>query len=252
MKKNLIAIAMICSVMSVSAQHAGDATAWNEVESKTDYNRVSISYDRQHFGYSSDYFGDKDESINLNGFGLNYTHGFGVAENMFVETGLNFNMGFGKDDIGDKLTEDGFYFQDQRKMNNINLRIPINFVYRFNVADKFSISPYAGINFKFNLVSKVKYTFDTNIPEDILLEEGIEEGEWINLFSDSKENMEDKDYTWNRFQMGWQAGVNFEYSKYVLGVQYGTDFIPAYSHKFDDGKMKVNSSALSISVGYTF
>lgn len=252
MKKLLIAIAMICSVMSVSAQRAGDATSWNETKSRTDYNRVSISYDRQHFGFSSEYSKDDNGSINLNGFGLNYTHGFGVAENMFVETGLSFNMGFGTDDIGDKLSEGSYYFQEQNKMNNINLRVPINFVYSFHVADKFRIAPYAGINFKLNLVSKVKSTFDTNIPKDVLLEEGIEEGEWINLFSDSEENMDGKDYTWNRFQMGWQVGVNFEYSKYVLGVQYGTDFIPAYSHKFEDGKIKVNSSALTISVGYTF
>ncbi len=60
----------------------------------------------------------------------------------------------------------------------------------------------------------------------------------------------------NRFQMGWQIGVGFEYQKYYLGVQYGTDFIPAYSHKFEyDGatsKPKVNSQALKISLGYTF
>ena len=47
-----------------------------------------------------------------------------------------------------------------------------------------------------------------------------------------------------------------EYQKYYLGVQYGTDFIPAYSHKFEyDGatsKPKVNSQALKISLGYTF
>ncbi len=66
-------------------------------------------------------------------------------------------------------------------------------------------------------------------------EEDIEwiEGKWCNLFSDSKENMGDKDLTWNRFQMGWHVGVGFQYKPFYLGVHYGTDFIPAYKHKFD-------------------
>lgn len=85
---------------------------------------------------------------------------------------------------------------------------------------------------------------------------GYEEPDWVNVYSDSEENMGDGDYTWNRFQMGWQIGVGFEYQKYYLGVQYGTDFIPAYSHKFEwDGgssKPKINSQALKISLGYTF
>lgn len=174
---------------------------------------------------------------------------------MFVEVGGNFNFGFGSEK-GEKVEYAGEWFQSKQKMTNINLRVPVNFVYRFNVSDDFKIAPYVGINFKLNLVTKYKDTFDSSLSKDVLEAAGIEEGDWVNVYSDSKENMGDGDYTWNRFQMGWQIGVGFEYQKYYLGVQYGTDFIPAYSHKFEwDGgssKPKINSQALKISLGYTF
>ncbi len=53
--------------------------------------------------------------------------------------------------------------------------------------------------------------------------------------------MDGSEYTWNRFQMGWQIGVGFQYKPFYLGVQYGTDFIHAYSHKFEEDWRKIDS-----------
>ncbi|MDO5332708.1 MAG: outer membrane beta-barrel protein [bacterium] len=242
MKKVILAAAVLVASASVANAEG--------------YNRVALSYDWQHYSMNKDYTGtDKTEGRSLNGFGINYAHGFGVAENMFVEVGGNFNFGFGSEK-GEKVEYAGYWFQDKQKMTNINLRVPVNFVYRFNVSDDFKIAPYVGINFKLNLVTKMKDVVDSNLSKDELKDLGYEEPDWVNVYSDSKENMGDGDYTWNRFQMGWQIGVGFEYQKYYLGVQYGTDFIPAYSHKFEwDGgssKPKINSQALKISLGYTF
>lgn len=246
MKKVLLAAALLVAGASVANAEG--------------YNRVALSYDMQHFGLNKEYTGDKSEGRNLNGFGLNYIHGFGVAENMFVEAGLSFNFGFGSKETSPKETEGEYWFQSKQKMNNINMVIPVNYTYHFNVAENFTIAPYVGINFKLNLVSKIKDVMDTNVPDNLLEDAGYTkeelDGTWVNLYNDDEKNMGGKDYTWNRFQMGWQVGVNFSYSKYVLGIQYGTDFIPAYSHKFEyDGqsyKAKVSSSALKISLGYTF
>lgn len=174
-----------------------------------------------------------------------------LPKTCLVEVGGNFNFGFGSEK-GEKVEYAGNWIQSKQKMTNINLRVPVNFVYRFNVSDDFKIAPYVGINFKLNLVSKCKDVVDSNLSKDELKKFGYEEPDWVNLYSDSKENMGDSDRTWNRFQMGWQIGVGFEYQKYYLGVQYGTDFIPAYSHKFESSKPKVNSQALKISLGYTF
>lgn len=215
MKKILMAAALLVAGASIANAEG--------------YNRVALSYDMQHFSMNKEYTGtDKSEGRNLNGFGVAYTHGFGVAENMFVETGLGFNAGFGTESEGDY----------KQKMQNMNFKVPVNYVYRFNVADGITIAPYAGINFKLNVATKLRDEYDG------------QKGDWVSVFD--KDKMEGDDFTWNRFQMGWQVGVGFSYAKYYLGIQYGTDFIPAYSHKFDGGTPKVNSSNLNIAVGYTF
>lgn len=74
MKKVILAAAVLVASASVANAEG--------------YNRVALSYDWQHYSMNKDYTGtDKTEGRSLNGFGINYAHGFGVAENMFVEVG---------------------------------------------------------------------------------------------------------------------------------------------------------------------
>lgn len=225
MKKLFIAAAFIAATVSMNAQ---------------DYNRVALSYDYTGLGFNKemDLFGtEKAETVGQNGFGLNYAHGFGVATNMFVEVGANVDFLFGSK----KFKDDGYELPF--KTQNINLQVPVNYVYRFNIADGVSIDPYIGLNFKLHFTEK--YKFDVDDPDY---------NKWYSVFD--KKDMGDKDATWNRFQMGWQVGVGVNYERYYLGVQVGTDFIPAYSHEFkdEDGnwKEKVNTTNVKVSLGYTF
>lgn len=178
------------------------------------YNRVAVSYDHTNLSPNKE-MGDK--TVGLNGFGLNYTHGFGIAENMFVEAGGNVDFLFGS--------------KDKMKYQNINLQVPVNYVYRFNITEGVSIDPYLGVNFKLHFTEKEKYDVDG--------------AKWADLFS--KDDM-GNDGTWNRFQMGWQVGVGLNYERYYLGVQFGTDFIPAFSQD----KAKVNTNNIKVSLGYSF
>ncbi len=184
------------------------------VANAQDYNRVALSYDYTGLNYNT---GGKSETMGNNGFGLNYTHGFGVANSMFVEVGGNLDFLFGS--------------KDKMKTQFINLQVPVNYVYRFNIADGVSIDPYVGLNFKLHFTGKEKYD--------------VAGAEWANLFDDKDMG---KDETWNRFQMGWQVGVGLNYEKYYLGAQVGTDFIPAFSYE----KAKVNTVNVKVSLGYTF
>lgn len=230
MKKLFIAAAFIAATVSMNAQ---------------DYNRVALSYDYTGLGFNKemDFFGtEKAETVGQNGFGLNYAHGFGVATNMFVEVGANVDFLFGS------RTDKGNYGEEKFKTQNINLQVPVNYVYRFNIADGVSIDPYVGINFKLHFTEKYKVDYtDFEDPED------SEPGKWANVFDDKDMG---KDNTWNRFQMGWQIGAGLNYEKYYLGVQVGTDFIPAYSRKVEFGgksiKCKVNTTNVKVSLGYTF
>lgn len=222
-----------------------------------DYNRVAISYDNTRYSAGGDekYIGlgvkDDQKSIATNGFGLNYIHGFSLSSSlpMFLEVGGNINFNFFGDSEKD---EDGEEYKAQ--FQNINLQIPVNYTWRFNVVEDFTIAPYVGINFKFNFMQRERDWYEDEDTTD-------DDKKWTNLMSDKEDGgMGDKNRTWNMFQMGWQVGVNFQYTNWVLGVQYGTDFIPAYSHKFSadespTGKeytRRYNTGNLKLSVGYCF
>ncbi len=230
--------------------------------SAEDYNRIGISYNNTHYGFNDAYGKDhSDNNFGLNGVGIDYIHGFSVSENipLFIETGLNLNFNFGNKK-GDKETVGEYWFEEKRNYSDINMQVPVNVAWKFAVGDDFSIAPYVGLNFKVHFSSRYKDKIDTNVSNDILTAAGITkdelEGDWISVFDDSEDAMGDKDATWNRFQMGWHVGVGFQYKPIYLGVQYGTDFIPAYSHKYTyDGESetyKINSGNLKVTLGYVF
>ncbi len=234
MRKSILAMGFACVALSMSAQRASDAAF--SAGDLNDYNRLGVSYNNENYSPNDD-MKDDMESMGLNGFGIDYIHGFHITESLplFVETGLNFNYNFGSKDVesgGSKYTT---------KLQDMNFQVPVNVAWRFGVTDDLSIAPYLGLNFKLHLMTRQKY------------EGGGGESEWVDVFSDSKEDMGDKDATWNRFQMGWHVGVGFQYQPFYLGVQYGTDFIAAYSHDFDGGyKPKLNTGNLKVVLAYTF
>lgn len=111
MKKVILAAALLVAGVSVANAEG--------------YSRVAVSYDHTNLSFNKDAasFLDADgsETAGLNGFGLNYIHGFGVAENMFVETGANVDFLFGNKSF--KESEDGDWWEDKFKFQNINTMI---------------------------------------------------------------------------------------------------------------------------------
>ena len=220
--------------------------------SAEDYNRVAISYDNTHYGYNKDYKAEYDVDPSFS------TNGFGLSNNlpMFLEVGGNVNFNFYSKTDESSIWDEPLKYKSQ--FQNINLQVPVNFVWRFNVVEDFTIAPYVGLNFKLNFMSRMRAYIDGDWEDKA---EEDEAKEWTNLFSDSKDKgVGDKDLTWNRFQMGWHVGVTFQYTQWSLGVQYGTDFISAYRHTFKaedldggkDLKTAINTGNLKLSVGYTF
>lgn len=231
----------IKTLMIAAAVVAASSTAM------ADYNRVSISYDNTRYMYNKDFKVDSDyDGFGANGFGFNYMHGFALPTDhpMYIEVGGNINFMFGANSV---LDED--FDKYRMQFQNVNLQIPVNYTWRFALGDNFKISPFAGLNFKLNMMSKMRYGIE-------YFDGGHEWGKWINLFSDSADNMVHKDYTWNVFQMGWQIGVNFSFRQFVLGLQYGTDFIPAYRHNFKvknfSSTPAVNTGNFKLSLGFEF
>lgn len=215
--KKLILTLFAAASLSLAAQETTTTFVSN-------YNRTSISYNHTNLKSKPE-----NETLSLNGFGLEYIHGFSLSKStpLYLEAGLKAIFSFGKE----TGAIEGSSAKVDLKYSFLSFEVPVNLTYIFNLSPEVSIAPYAGINFKLHALGKVKA-------------EKLGESADLNLF--------DKDemggYPWNRFQMGWQAGVGAYYSDFYLGIGYGTDFIKIYD---EDGD-KINSSHLSVSLGYTF
>lgn len=204
----------------------------------------AVSYENTHFGFKSTDPQD-NYGMGLNGFGLQYTYGFGITDRpMNVEVGLNWNMVFGSKNIQD-IPQNGVGFDTKLHQNLMRLNIPVSYIYHFNAMGNFGIAPYAGLDLRFNLVSKMseKTTVYNN---GLYVDENKES---ISYFS--KSDMQG--HPARRFQLGWHIGVRFEYQmKYFLSLQYGTDFIRFYNFSYGDYNEHINTGNFALSLGYYF
>lgn len=216
-----------------------------------DYNRVGLSYNSDHYGYNKEFYGndkEDDPSFNTNGLGLNYIHGFSLHKTlpMYLEVGGSLNFGF--KNTSEKMIDEGEMINFKTQFQNINLTVPVSFAWKFNVAKNFYITPYTGINFKFNFLTQGRAgaTVDGKTVWT----------DWVNVLKENEDYDIEKDETWNVFQMGWHLGVNFGWKQFSLGLQCGVDFIPAYKEtvKFEglNETYKVNTSNFKLTLGYEF
>ncbi len=246
--KTIMLAVAFSTAASASAQFT-NTTSSTANKGICDYNRIALSYNNTHFGFN-EYLGS-DNNFNLNGFGVNYIHGFSVSKSlpMFIETGVNFNFEFGSTTTAKEHVLDEWMRTKETKQF-INMQVPVNFTYRFTITDGVYVAPYAGLNFKLNIIGRYKDKIETSFPDSELKDYGVDpedlEGEWMSVFS--KRDMGSNDYTWKRFQVGWHIGAGLTYESFYLGLQYGTDFIPIYKYKDD----KINTGNLKVSLGYTF
>ena len=216
-----------------------------------DYNRVGLSYNSDHYGYNKEFYGNNkedDPSFSSHGIGLNYLHGFSLHKTlpMYLEVGGNLNFGF-KNSNEDMIVE-GVKLNYKNQFQNINLTVPVSFAWKFNVAKNFYITPYTGINFKFNFVTQER--------EGATVDGKTVWTDWVNVLKENEDYDIEKGDTWNVFQMGWHLGATFGWKQFSLGLQYGVDFIPAYNTTFKyeglNATYKVNTTNFKLTLGYDF
>lgn len=150
---------------------------------------------------------DDADDMKFKGFQMGWLKGFGLTQRLplYMEAGAAIQYRSYKDEESDS------YYDFSQKCNLLSLNIPVNLLYRFNIKDDFSISPYFGLDFRINLLGKIKYeeTYDGDTDS------------WDgNLFDDDDMDNE----AWKRFQAGWHIGVGFDYRIIHIAVEYGTDF----------------------------
>ncbi len=226
---------------NTSNSNAASANAAGSIKDTNPYDRLSVSF------MSETISPDKGDNTSLSGVSIDYIHGFSLSKTLpiFLETGVDFSAGFKSNDVEEKNLLYGD--SESVKTTLMSLAIPVNVAYKFNVNPDFSIQPFLGLNFKFNIVGKQKYkvefkdsdeqeAFDTYIEDsDIKLD--------TNMF-DKKDLNDNKDAVWKRFQMGWHIGAGINYKQLWIGLSYGTDFISLCK--------KTNTSTFKVGVGINF
>lgn len=186
------------------------------------YNRVTVSYENESYSPNE----GKDYDFSANGFGIEYTRGFGVASfPLYIEAGLKATFGF-HGESHDKIDAD---------FTAISLNIPVNVAYRIDLgANNMSVTPYTGLNFRVRCMAQTKYSYK-------------DESETESFF-----DKDDWDPTAKRFQMGWNIGARFNYGAFGIGLGYTLDFMKFYNYNEDGYKFNISTGTFNVGLSYTF
>ena len=225
--------AMLAVGMSASAQFSGGGSSSSSTVDTNGWSSLWVEWNPSSFKYDV----KNADNQSFTGLSVGYSQAFNVlpSKPLFVEAGLGLQYSFYKEDLGDGYD---YYYDDydaEQKFSMFSFKIPVNLLYKFDIPNStVSLMPHAGINLRYNLSAKMKYTY-----EDYYDDESAE----VDLF-DKKDMGSDK-ATWNRFQLGWQIGVKARFGQsFLVGVSYGSDF--------SEIAKKTKISTTTISLGYAF
>lgn len=214
--KLFVLLAFIGLATSASAQFVNSGTSSSTSNSSSfdvtsvktsGWNRIYVSYNPSKLKFDYD---DADD-IKFKGLTVGWLRGFGLTQKLplYMEVGAGVQYRSYKEEESDSYG--GYEASYSNKITMLSLNIPVNLLYRFNITDDFSISPYFGLDFRINVLGKNKYEEDYN--------GDVDSYDW-NLFDDDDMDGD----PWGRFQAGWHLGVGFDYRVLHVGVEYGTDF----------------------------
>lgn len=218
---------------------------WNSLY--VQYNSIGTSYSLSSFNDRDKDYGDEYQkaidnsglSDKLNAFSIGYNRAINLTPStpLYLEIGAALQYAF----YSDEATEKDHYEEVTLKYtaNMLTAKVPVSLLYHVAIPNSdFAIEPFAGIDFKYNIIGTAKrevtykYYGETKKDEDKL----------DNIF-----DKKDCDgHQANRFQAGWHVGANFVYKKAFIGISYGQDF----SKFHDDIDLKFNT--LSATLGCRF
>ena len=211
---------MLMSITGSYAQNSnnGSATSSNILEN---YKRLDISF-------ASTIIDNFDDNFNGVSCGVIWGTRLSKSIPLFIEYGANVSWTTRKYE-NDLLDDDGYYYFDEDldlTYTFINASVPINIAYKFalpNNPDVF-ISPFVGINCKYNIIGMIKA-----------------EDEKIDFFNDDDMEIFYSDAA-KRFQVGMNFGLGLSYKQLYIGYR----FQPDYMDFIEDTKTKTNYVTLGI------
>lgn len=170
--------------------------------------------------FSPGKFSYDDGSDNLLAVSLGYNHNISVLTSipLYVECGLGYQWTHGN------------FYGDEVKLNLHSLKVPVGATYLYAIPNSpVDIIPRAGLDFRFNVVGRLKTSY----------------GGSTNIFDSSE--MGGSDYTWNRFQVGFHLGVNARiWKKLLVGYTFQKDLSKI------DKEINIIHTQHDITFGYCF
>lgn len=233
-KARFCAVLVLLTVCATSfAQFTNSSSVSSSASGSDEWSSFWVEYNPSSLNPS------KGDNQSFTGLSAGFSRAFSLSSSspLFLEGGLGIQYSFfSLDGEEADLDED-----ESIKFNWLSLKVPVNFVYRYNLPNSnISLCPFAGVTLRFNLFGKMKYEYEGYDYEE---DEYYDDSEELDLFD--KDDMGSKDATWKRFQIGWQIGAKALFNNKVsLGVSYGSDFSEIVK------KTKINTT--TVSLGFIF
>lgn len=215
---------------------------WNSLY--VQYNSIGTSYSLSSLNDEKGDYGDMIQKMiddsglseKLNAFSIGYNRAINLTPSapLYLEIGAALQYAFYSDEID---LDD--YHETKITGSMLTAKIPVSLLYHVAIPNSdFAIEPFAGIDFKYNIIGTAKSEETYNYYGETKKDE------------DKIDNIFDKKdcdgHPANRFQAGWHVGANFVYKKAFIGISYGQDF----SKFHDDIDLKFNT--LSATLGCRF
>lgn len=119
------------------------------------------------------------------------------------------------------------------KVNLTYIQLPIMAAYRFNATDRLNIAAKLGPYFAYALSGKYKGTY---------IEDNQNYNDDYDIFEDGEGG--------KRFDAGLIIGVDFEFNRFVAGLEYERGFTNLFDSTEDE--VEIKNSAIYLTVGYKF
>ena len=258
-KMLLLVVAFFAMATTASAQFAQSNAGGQGKGGNIFASMPTDGYNRVYFGYNPVVVAWNEGGALYNkmypvknGLTLGYLRGTNIVKSLplFVEYGANLQWTFGRS------RTDWDYTDLSTRFNMLSINVPVNVAFRFSFFnDDFSVTPYLGLNMRFNVVGVTKHIYDDYAGggEEVTIK--------YNMFSEEDELEEVSDgvyktgmgegYALKRFQVGFNCGVAFSYKEYTFGVGYVTDFNKILKADVDY-PITARMGVTTISVGYNF
>lgn len=156
----------------------------------------------------------KSVPVGKSGIGIEYP----LSSNLSIMPSLEFAAKGAKDD-------------KDYELNSTYVQIPVMGAYRINLNDSWNLTLKAGPYFAYGISAKMK-------------------GDGLSLDIFSESDMGSSKYTGDRLDVGLDVGLDFEYHRFVCGIEYERGFMNFFPKI--DGVAEVCNQAFYATVGYKF